>query len=97
MSDTESQRITLFVADVWKNEMMRCVDLRPDYKWYVTEMPMKITGMDDTTIEKLKDRMKASRDNKDFYIPAIKLGNTLIKDDGVKELSDGCTSMFIGD
>lgn len=84
----------MYVAQRELNEMMRCFDLKPDYKWYVT--PMK-ADIENPSIDKIKKLIAESHKHASIYIPAVRCGSEFVVDEGVMELSDGKRIMYVNE
>jgi len=89
----------IYIADKWKNKMMRNMDVSAPNKWFV-ETPQKVSFNTTTTVNEdyFMDLIEKSREDKDaeYWIPAISFCNTLYIAPDVEELSDGKKSMFLG-
>lgn len=88
--------LTLFFADKKLNNMMCNVDLKPDCKEFITDSRDVViettSALDEASIRKI---IEASKNDPDFWIPAIGFAGILYVDDDIKILSDGKTEMFI--
>lgn len=87
--------LTLYVADRRMNSMMQAMDLRPDFKWFVTPTKVSFSSTKDITPEYFDQIIEKSRSGEEFWIPAISYMGNWFQDPGVKILSDGKTEMFI--
>jgi len=101
------QEITLYIADVQMNNTLKCLDLKPDYKWFADTVLKEIPIVTDKAIAIIRKAMAESRANKDFYVPAVQVGDELLMDVGVKEVVNisrlfplikiGCASLLGGE
>ena len=89
-------KLTLLIADRKLNSMMTAFDLCPAYKVFVTPMEQDIerkgTDSDEAFILRLIEFSKAEAD---YWIPALLHNGKLYAAEGIKEISDGKTIMFV--
>lgn len=89
--------LTLLTAHGPLNDFMYAVDLKPDYKWFVTPTDVEIettTPIDEPYVMNLIQKSK-DVPGVDFWIPAIIYGGQWYIDPSVKVLSDGVKEMFV--
>ncbi len=90
---------TLYIADKVKNEFMRLFDMRPDYKWYIDrrEASFETASLKIhlSPSDYFHNIISKSKENKEFWIPAILYLNRIYANEGVKELSDGKKILFV--
>src|ERR1700733_3056030 len=94
--DYTSVEMVLFVADRKVNQLMRELDLFPDYKVFVSAKERAT----DRTTSRVNDAyihslIEKSRSNKEYWIPAIQFGGRLFVADGIREISDGNKTGFV--
>lgn len=91
-----SVEMILFIADRKINQMMKAFDLCPDYKVFVSRKELvsyrTMSKVDDVYVRSLIEK---SRDQKDFWIPAIQFGGRMFVADGIMEISDGNKTGFV--
>lgn len=87
--------VTLYIADVWLNNMMRGFDLRPEGKWYVKVVDFVFTMTKPLTEKRVREVMKRANDDK-YKVVAVKCCLGLIVEPSVKQISDGTTVFFTG-
>ena len=89
-------RLTLFIADRKLNSMMTAFDMCPAYKVFVTpkeeEIERKGNDSDKDFILRMIDFSKSL---KGYWVPAIMHDGRLYVAEGIKEISDGETIMFV--
>ena len=90
--------MTIYIADKWKNNMMRNLDMSHPNKWFV-EAPQKVSFSTTTKVDEhyFMDLIEKSRDwGEKYWIPAIMFCGTLYVAPDVEELSDGKKSVYLG-
>lgn len=89
-------RLTLYIADRKKNQLMSAFDLCPSYKVFVSPVDAEIeregTNSEESFILQL---IEFSKTRKDYWVPAIDHNGFLYAADGIKEISDGNHIMFV--
>ncbi len=94
----ETTTMMLYIADMKQNAFMRAVDLRPDYKVYVTGKET-VSFKTSTLVNKdyFMRIIEKSKSNHGFWIPAIEHEGVLYVSPEIMELSDGNKIAFVGE
>lgn len=88
-------QMRLFIADNKQNNLMSRLDLRPEYKWFISAQEVSFKTEKNVDEEYLLKIINESKNNDDFWIPAIDFCGKIYSDPKVKELSDGQNVFFI--
>jgi len=85
----------LFVAHRKINDVMRCCDMRPDYKWFIETHRATFTKHGEINEAFFMRIIEESKSEPDYWIPAIKFCDSFFVAQNVKILSDGNKEMFV--
>lgn len=88
-------QMTLYIADRKVNKFMETFDLKPKHKVYVS---FRKANFETSTLIDEKyflNIIEKSREQEDFWIPAIEFCGNLFHAEEIKEVSDGKRIMFL--
>jgi hypothetical protein len=89
-------KVTLFIADRKLNSMMTAFDMCPAYKVFTTPVDKEIEHKGTDSNESFILRMiEFSKSQKGYWVPAIMHNGKLYASEGIKEISDGETTMIV--
>ena len=89
-------RLTLYIADRRKNQMMAAVDLCPTYKVFVYSFQHEIERKGNDSDKAFISRIiNQSKTQKDYWVPAVEYNGLLYADEGIREISDGNRIIFV--
>ena len=89
-------RLTLYIADRRKNQMMAAVDLCPTYKVFVYSFQHEIERKGNDSDKAFISRIiSQSKTQKDYWVPAVAYNGLLYADEGIREISDGNRIIFV--
>jgi len=89
-------QMTLYIADRTINNFMKAADLNPHYKQFVARRIASFSTTSQINEDYFMNIIDKSKDQEDFWIPAIEFCGTLYCDKNIKELSDGKRILFTG-
>ena len=89
------RNLTIFVANRFKNNLMKMADLKPDYKWFAEAHDVTFEGKAMNAKKIMNLINKSENDLKDYWIPAILYKDKLYAHKSVKSLSDGKKQFFL--
>lgn len=96
MTDKNMAQFTLMIADKNINRLMARFDLCPEYKVFVTAKQM-VSFKTDKMVNAayIHNIIEKSREEKDYWIPAIECCGEMFVAKEIIELSDGNHVMFV--
>ncbi|MDE3023795.1 MAG: hypothetical protein KGI54_18420 [Pseudomonadota bacterium] len=88
-------QMIFFVADRKINRIMSGFDMRSDCKHFITVKRISFDTDSDVDDRYIMDMIEKSKENKEFYIPAIMYNGVIYADKNTKILSDGKKEFFL--
>ena len=85
---------TLFVADKELNKFMQKLGLKPDFKVFYKRAVIQFSSASKVDKYYFFNIINKSKENPNFWIPAIEYKDKIFVDDKIKILSDGKIEIF---
>lgn len=97
MAEKQRVQLTLWIAHKKTNALMKAFDMRPDYKVFVSGKQCVTFNTSEMVNSKyILNLIEKSKEQDDFWIPAIEHCGALYMSPEIMEISDGKHCYFAG-